>query len=149
MLPEIKRELKRMAIALGICCLVMYGVCACLGYWQWQTALGCFLGYAVAMGNYWWLSRALEKAVDMETPEQARMYQVSNYYIRTFVLIAVAAAALYLPFINGWPVVIALIMPRFIIYALQFIDSRRESSRSDVQSHAGAEDAEVRVTDED
>lgn len=127
------RDLMRMLVGLALMCIVMYGVFALLGYWQWQTALGSLLGFAMTFGNFYLLYRSVDKVLSMDDENEAKVHQLGNYWARIIMIAVVVVFALRSKAVNGYATIIPLVFPRLLIYVFQFIDGRREALEASSQ----------------
>ena len=90
-------------------------------------ALGILLGTAVSAARLVLLERALNKSVDM-SPTDAQNYTRLQYGLRMIGILAIAFAAIKLPFINVWAFVIGLLPVQPAVYIYGFINSRKKGS---------------------
>lgn len=93
-------------------------------------ALGILLGTAVSAARLVLLERALKKAVDM-SPTDAQNYTRLQYGLRMIGILAIAFAAIKLPFINVWAFVVGLlpVQPAVYIYGLMNREKGGDAAR--------------------
>lgn len=83
-------------------------------HWDYTVVLGNILSAFLAVGNFFFMGVALEKAVS-ESEKRARAIAKTSQTIRQLVLFVVAALGVVLPYFNNWAVLVPLFFPRIAI----------------------------------
>ncbi len=83
-------------------------------HWDYTVILGNILSAFLAVGNFFFMGVALEKAVS-ESEKRARAIAKISQTIRQLVLFVVAALGVVLPYFNNWAVLVPLFFPRIAI----------------------------------
>lgn len=83
-------------------------------HWDYTVILGNILSAFLAVGNFFFMGVALEKAVS-ESEKRARAIAKTSQTIRQLVLFVVAALGVVLPYFNNWAVLVPLFFPRIAI----------------------------------
>lgn len=133
MSKEVRREVIRMLIILAPMCLIMYGLFALAGYWQFDTILGALAGYSLACLYYFMLACSVETSMTKETEDEARLHQFRSYWVRLGVIAIVLVAVIYAPQVNAWATIIPLVFPRLAIYILNVWDTMRAPKTTDTK----------------
>lgn len=147
--PAVKQETKKIAIGvIGLSALMLL-VFLLLGYWDYRVILGALLGAAAAIGNFFMMAMAVQRAAekmngvqaasdpeeaDPESEEekllaqktkQAKRSMQLSYYGRMLLIIAVAAIAIYVPCFNPLAALLPLLFPQLVVFLFQFIQGRK------------------------
>ncbi len=110
----VRRETLWVAAWTGGLTLVMHTVFALLGQWDTGVLLGSLLGCAVAVGCFFWLGLTVQKAVGKPEKEARRILQ-GSMIARLLVQAGALAAGFGLSWLNGWAVLIPLLIPQIAV----------------------------------
>ena len=149
MQPAVRQETQKIAIGvLGLTALMLL-VFLALGYFDYKAVLGALLGAAAAIGNFFMMAMAVQRAAekmngvqaaadpeeaDPESEEEKLLAQKKNqakrsmqlsYYGRMLLIIAVAAIAIYVPCFNAVAALLPLLFPQLVVFLYQFIQGRK------------------------
>lgn len=107
----VKRESIYVAIWVGVLSLLMEAVFLICGWWETGVLLGNILGGAAAVLNFFLMGLSVQKAVEKDEKEGAKIMKLSLTG-RNFMLLAVALCGAIIPVFNMWAVLIPLLFPR-------------------------------------
>lgn len=112
----VARETKYIAAWVVILSIIMQAVFLILGKWDYTVILGNLLSGGFAVFNFFLMGITVQKAVEKDE-KGARAQVRASQSMRTFMLFAVAAAGVLLPWFNIWASLIPLFFPRIAIAA--------------------------------
>ena len=95
-------------------CAVMHLVFALLKRWDLTVLWGSLLGFAAAVGTFFWLAMTVQKAVGKPEKDARRILQASQME-RLLVQAGVLALAFAVPGINGFAAMIPLFFPQIAV----------------------------------
>ena len=110
----VRRETLWVAAWTGGLCLVMHLVFALIGQWNTGVLLGSLLGFAVAVGNFFWMAMRIQKAVGLPEKDARRIIQ-SSMMMRMLLLAGTMILGFTVAWLNGWATVIPLIFPSIAV----------------------------------
>lgn len=110
----VRRETIYIAVWVGILSLLMEAVFLIIGKWDYTVLLGNLLSGAVAVGNFFLMGYTVQKAVDKEQKQAARLMRLSQT-LRTLALFVAAAVGVALPCFSVWTALIPLFFPRIAV----------------------------------
>lgn len=116
--PASKRELKRISAGVLIGSAVMEAVFALIGKWDWPVLWGALLGCAVAIGNFYYLARSVQKAAAAQETK-AMLVMRSSYAMRMLIAAVAIILGVAVPIFHWVAVVIPLLLPRLTILIMQ------------------------------
>lgn len=121
--PVVKRETGFIAVSTLICTLLLQLVFVVLRRWNSAVALGGAVGWILTVGNFFFMSRDVQRAVEETAGDpdnhRAEMRMKLSYTRRMLVMLAVIAASLLLDQIHWIPVIAAVLYPRLVITVRQ------------------------------
>ena len=113
--PEVKREIRRMALGCGICtAAVILGFLA-FGRLDVSVLIGSGIGWVLAVGNFYFMSVGITKALETGDESAAKLKMHTSYIGRTVVMLAVIALSILVDGIHWLPVVASVFYPRIVI----------------------------------
>lgn len=148
--PIVKKETGLMAVGCLACTAVLAVVFVVLGKFDLTVALGCLIGYVLAVGNFFVMSCALTKAIATGDEVTAKLKMKQSYVTRSVVMLVVMAAAIIVEWVHWVPVVAAVFYPRIIIFIrgiAQNIRNRKNPPEEDPEKYVQWEE-ENEETDE-
>lgn len=119
------------SIAIGVIFLdvLMCLVFLIIGRFELSVIFGAVWGSLFAIGNFFFMGVAVQKAMDMG--ENARKYMQRNYTVRMLVCVAGMAAAIYIPFFHDIASLIPFLFPKIIIYVLHVLSVKKDESNNE------------------
>ena len=115
--PEVKKEIKFMALGCAVCAAVVMLIFACVGKFELSVLWGSLIGYVLAVGNFILMSYGVIKALETGDEAAAKLKMRSSYIWRTIIMLAVMALSLVYDAIHWVPVLVSVFYPRIIITA--------------------------------
>ena len=113
--PEVVRENRNMAIGCLVCSLLMTLGFLIAGRLDLSVVLGVVIGFALAFGNFFFMSIGITKALETGDEAAAKRTMRVSYLIRTVVMLGVIALSLLTDRIHWLPVTASVFYPRVII----------------------------------
>lgn len=112
-------------IAVGVLAgdLIMVLVFWLLKRLELSVFLGALLGSVAAVGNFFWMGLAVQKA--LQYPDKAKVMVQKSYTVRMLFLVAVLIVGFRAPCFHVIAVVVPLLLPRLTIYAMQLLGMYR------------------------
>ena len=154
--PEVKSEVAKMARDCLILSLVMALGFLIAGKLNAAALYGLLIGYALAVGNFFFLSVGVTRALDTGDETAAKRVMLASRSARTVVLLAVMGVSIWLwtrsEAIHWLPVVAAAFYPRIVIAArgmLAWIRHRKDPAPVSSDSGADREDRDREEEDEE
>ena len=115
--PAVKHESRDIAIGVTVMSVIMVIVFAVIGKFDYTVLLGTLLGGGFAILEFFLMALAVQKSVQRDTPEEAKL-DIQNSHTRRLLLLAVVViVGIKLPYFNWVAVVLPLFFPKLIIYA--------------------------------
>lgn len=109
--PAILKETKYLAAWVGVLSLLMQAVFLVLRRWDYTVLTGNLLGGLAAVGNFFLMGLAVQKALGKGEKEAKSAMKVSQAY-RTLLVLVVLIVGVVLPCFNTWTVIIPIFFPR-------------------------------------
>ena len=108
-------------IALGVLAadVVMCAVFFLLGKFDYTVVLGAVWGSAFAVGNFFFMGLAVQKAMDMG--EGVKKYMQRNYALRMVFCAAGMVMGIKIPVFHPVAALVPFLFPKLVIYAMQII----------------------------
>ncbi|MGM9631252.1 ATP synthase subunit I [Butyricicoccus sp.] len=97
--------------------VIMVVVFAIIGKFDYTVLLGALLGGGSAILEFFLMALAVQKSVQRDTPEEAKLVIQNSHTRRLLLLAVVVIVGIKLPYFNWIAVVLPLIFPKLIIYA--------------------------------
>ena len=123
--PEVKTELKKMARDCLILSVLMALGFLLFGMMSMAVVYGLLIGYALAVGNFFFLSVGVTRALDTGDEAAAKRIMLTSRTLRTVVMLAVMGVCIWTwthsERIHWLPVVAAAFYPRIVIAARGWI----------------------------
>ena len=125
------QETRRIAIGTAILCALMLIVFLAIGQMTWLVALGALIGYAVAVGNFFFMAMDVQRVTQDYDPEdenavkQAKAKMRHSYNRRMLVMVLALGASIYFLRVNWIAALLPQLFPRFVIQAWQLIQNRK------------------------
>ena len=135
---EVLRENRKMAVGCLVCTVLVMAGFLFARQFDYTVVLGGVIGWMLAVGNFFFMSVGITKALETGEENAAKLKMRTSYITRTLVMLAVIAVSLVLDQIHWLPVVASVFYPRIVITALNLFSlavSRRK--------HLAGEDAET------
>lgn len=122
--PASRKEVTRMAIGCGICCLLeLIGLFVLslldIGQFSYRMLLGALGGTGIAIGNFILMCLMVQSAAGTKDEKLMRAKVQASYNLRLFVQAGWVVAAFLIPQINIIAAAIPLLFPTAVIYYLQ------------------------------
>ena len=124
--PVVKKETINIAVGTLICAVVMNLIFFAVSRFTDKvvydytvitgTALGCF----AAVLNFYLMGRAVQRSVNTEDAGAAKKRFQLNYTARTFLLVAIAAVGVILPYFHWFSTLVSVLFPRVVIFFRTF-----------------------------
>lgn len=134
---EVIHENKKMTLGCLICTgLVMVGFLVAKQF-DYTVALGGLVGWLLAIGNFFFMSIGVVKALETGDESSAKLKMRSSYIGRTVVMIAVMAVSLVVDWMHWLPVVASVFYPRIVITANNLLSLAKSRKK-----HLAGEDSE-------
>lgn len=148
--PEVKKEIKFMALGCALCSAVVMLVFVIIGKFDLSVLFGSLVGYVLAVGNFILMSYGVVKALETGDEASAKLKMRSSYIWRTIVMLAVMALAIAFEAVHWVPVVVSVFYPRIIITARGIINNirARKNPPPDYEPLSDDEDNDEEKNDE-
>lgn len=149
--PIVKKETGYMALGCLICTAVVALVFVLLGKFDATVALGCLTGYVLTVGNFFWMSNTLTKALETGDEVTAKLKMKQSYVTRSVIMLVVMGAALVVEGIHWVPVIASVFYPRIIIFVrsiAQSIKNRKNPPEENPENYVEWNDDDEEETDE-
>lgn len=98
-------------------------------YFDKSMLLGLVLGTLVALMNFTYLAKSIEKSIDM-TADRAKLYATSQYMIRMIIIAVVMFVSVKSPKLNLIGVFLGLIGPKMVILSRNLIFNKLRRKES-------------------
>ena len=112
--PTVRKETGYIAIVTLLAGVLQQAVFLILGKWTLSVLLGGVYGWAVALGNFFFMCLSIQKAVSQEEKDAKSTLKFSQS-MRLLALFLLAMAAFYAPFLHSVSAVIPYLYPRLAI----------------------------------
>ena len=109
--PAIIKETKYLAAWVGVLSLLMHAVFLVLRRWDYTVLLGNLLGGVAAIGNFFLMGLAVQKALGKDEKGAKNAMKVSQAY-RTLLVLVILIVGVVLPYFNNWTVILPIFFPR-------------------------------------
>lgn len=146
--PEVKKEIKFMALGCALCSAVVMLVFAFIGKFDLSVLFGALVGYVLAVGNFILMSYGVVKALETGDEASAKLKMRSSYIWRTIVMLGVMALAIAFEAVHWVPVLISVFYPRIIITARGIFNNIRARKNPPPDYEPLPDDDEEEKTDE-
>ena len=113
--PEVLAENRKMARDCLILTAVMAAGFLVARRFDLSVVWGLLIGYALAVGNFYFMSVGLTKALSTGDETAAKTKIRQSYLIRTLVMLAVMAFSLWTERIHWVPVIASVFYPRIVL----------------------------------
>ena len=124
--PEVKKQIRIMAIGCAICAALVFAGFCIFDKFSPALLIGTVLGYAIAIGNFYFTSVGVTLAVETGDEVAAKRKLRSSYIIRTIVILALLVGSILLSqkygIINGIPVAAGVFYVRIVIAAMSVVN---------------------------
>lgn len=147
--PIVKKETGLMAAGCLACTVVLALVFVVLGKFDLTVALGCLVGYALAVGNFFVMSCTLTKAIASGDEVTAKLKMKQSYVTRSVVMLVVMAVSIVVEWIHWVPVIAAVFYPRIIIFIRGIVQNIRAAKHPEEQTESVEESEKQYVKWED
>ena len=115
--PEVIRENRNMALGCACCSLAMAVGFLIARRFDLSALLGILAGFLLSVGNFFFMSVGITKALDTGDEAAAKAKMRSSYIARTIVMLAVMALSLAVDWIHWLPVLASVFYPRIVLTA--------------------------------
>ena len=112
--PTIRKETRYIAVVTFLFAILQQAVFLVIGKWEPSVLLGGIYGWLVALGNFFLMCLAVQKAVGQDEKDAKNTLKFSQS-IRLLGLFVLALIAHFLPFINTIAAVVPYLYPRLAI----------------------------------
>ena len=125
------QESRRIAIGVAILCAAMLVVFLLLGKMTWLVALGALIGYAVAVGNFFFMAMDVQRVTENFDPndeadlKRAKAKMRASYNRRMLALVVILGASIWFLKADWIAALLPQLFPRFVIQAWQLIKNRK------------------------
>jgi len=109
--PAVKKETRFIALVVLICSAVMQAVYLVIGQWNYRVLLGNLLGAALAVGNFFLMGLAIQKALGKSQEDAAQQMKLSQR-LRLLLLGVVVVIGAVLPCFDLIAILLPLLFPR-------------------------------------
>ena len=123
----VRKETGILLLGTLILCGVMCGVFALLKKFDYTVVTGALLGGLTSVCNFFLMGLTVQSAVDQE-PDAAKKKIQLSYTLRSFALLVVLGAGVYLPYFHWLAVLLSALFPRVTIFVRSMILKKRESN---------------------
>lgn len=147
--PEVKKNIRMMFIGDLCCSLIAVIGFVIFGKFDYTVAVGAAVGFLLSFFNFLGMACGVEKALENNDEDKAKMKLRSSYITRTVIMLAVMAAAIALDFIHWVPVVLSVFYPRIVITVCGAWKTLFGKKADDSQSAATAENKKIDLTEEE
>ena len=127
--PEVRAEIRKMAGWCIVCSLLVQVGFILAGAFGMDAVWGCLIGYALSVGNFFFMSVGITRALETGDEVRARRTMRTSYLLRTVVMLGALAAALFFGGVHWLPIAASLFYVRIIITvrnAVSLFRSRRD-----------------------
>ncbi len=121
--PVILKETKYLAVWVGVLSLLMQAVFLILRRWDYTVLLGNLLGGAAALGNFFLMGLAVQKALGKDEKGAKSAMKVSQAY-RTLLVLVLVIVGIVLPWFHTVTVILPIFFPRIGIAFRPLFDKR-------------------------
>ena len=118
--PTVSKETKFIALVTLLFGSLQQAVFLILGKWTLSVLLGGIYGWVIALGNFFLMCLAIQKAVAQEEKDAKNTMKLSQN-MRLLGLFLFALIAYLLPFINTVAAILPYLYPRFAISLSPFL----------------------------
>ncbi len=146
--PEVKKEIRLMAVGCAACSLVCVLVFLIIGKFDLSVVIGALVGFALAVGNFILMSLSIVKALETGDENAAKVKMHSSYIRRTIIMLAVMALSIAVDWINWIPVLLSVFYPRIIITVRNAVNTIKHKNDPPPQYDPVPEDEEEEKKDE-
>ena len=140
--PEVKKEMRFMALGCAVCSAAVALVFIIIGKFDLSVLWGTLIGYALAVGNFCLMSFGIIKALETGDEAAAKLKMRSSYIWRTIVMLAIMALSIAVEFIHWVPVLASVFYPRIIITVRGLINNYKLKKSPPPEYSAPADDDE-------
>lgn len=124
--PVVKKETLYISLWTLILSVIMQCVFLIIGKWDWRVMTGNLLGAGAAVLNFYLMCLGVLAAVKKEDEKDAKAMIRMSQSLRTFMLLAFAAAGAVFTCFNTWTVLISLFFPRIAILFRPQFDKKQD-----------------------
>ena len=124
--PVVKKETMYVVLWTLILSALLHCVFFIIGKWNWTVSTGNLLGAAAAVLNFYLMCLGVLAAVKKEDEKDAKAMIRMSQSLRTFMLLAFAAAGAVFTCFNTWTVLISLFFPRIAILFRPQFDKKQD-----------------------
>lgn len=131
--PDLKKDFIYISLGVVAGLAITVGIFALVGRFEWRVLFGALLGGACAIGNFFYLARSVQRALNHG--ERAKHIMQSSYTVRMLLSVAVMILAFVCKDVFHWlPVIIALLLPRLVIFILQLLGVYNPDAMPDAEA---------------
>ena len=138
--PVVKKENIYMIIGSAVCTAVVQLVFLVFGKFDYTVLLGGLWGFIITVLNFFIMTLAIQKAMELNDEQQAKMKIQGSYTIRMLLLIALMIVGVVLPFMHWVPILISVFYPRVVITVRGAVMSLKNRGKEVSPSAAAAYD---------
>lgn len=140
--PVVKKENLYMLIGSVICTAVVQLVFLIAGKYDYTVALGGLWGLFITVLNFFIMTVAIQRAVELSDEQTAKMKIQASYTKRMLLMVALMVVGVVVPQINWIPVLISVFYPRIVITVRGGIASLKNKNTEAVTTTADSSEAE-------
>lgn len=115
--PEVLGENRKMAVGCLCCSIAMAAGFLIARRFDLSVLFGLIIGYLLAVGNFFFMSVGITRALATGDEAAAKAKMRSSYIARTIVMLAVMALSLAVDRIHWLPVLASVFYPRIVLTA--------------------------------
>ena len=147
--PEVIRENRNMAVGCACCSVLMAVGFLVARRFDLSAALGILVGFVLAVGNFYFMSVGITKALDTGDEAAAKTKMRTSYIARTIVMLAVMALSLAVDWLHWLPVLASVFYPRIVLTARSLWTWYRHRRHPEEEEEAAAVSRSLPDGDED
>ena len=126
----VKKETQYIAYFTLILSVLMQAIFLLLGRWSYTVILGNLLSFAVSVLNFYFMGISVQKAVDKEQSDAAKIMRASQS-IRNIAVFAIVAIGVVLPWFNTVAVILPVFFPRVAVAFRPLIKEKEKKEVTD------------------
>lgn len=119
------KETKYMAFVVLVLSVLMQAVFLILKKWDYTVLLGNLLSLTVAVANFYFMGRSVQKALKMDEADARKVMRASQSR-RNLAIFAVAAVGVGISYFNNVAVIVPLFFPRIAVMLRPLIKDKKE-----------------------
>ena len=134
--PAVKKETRFIALVVLICSAVMQAVYLVIGQWNYRVLLGNLLGAALAVGNFFLMGLAIQKALGKSQEDAVQQMKLSQR-LRLLLLGVVVVIGAVLPCFDLIAILLPLLFPRIGVNIRGIMLKKQNNDEATLNNAAG------------